>query len=35
MQYERPVEFLDTVPGLTPQERALILEGNAKRLLRL
>jgi len=35
MQYERPVEFLDTVPGLTPQERALILEGNARRLLRL
>jgi len=35
MQYERPVEFLDTVPGLTPQERQLILEGNAKRLLRL
>jgi len=35
MQYERPVEFLDTVPGLTQQERQLILEGNAKRLLRL
>jgi len=35
MQYERPVEFLDTVPGLTPQERALILGDNARRLLRL
>ncbi len=35
MQYERPVEFLDSVPGLTPQERQLILSDNAKRLLRL
>ena len=35
MQYERPVEFLDTVPGLTAQERQLILSENAKRLLRL
>ena len=35
MCYDRPVEFLDTVPGLTAQERQLILSENAKRLLRL
>jgi aminocarboxymuconate-semialdehyde decarboxylase len=35
MSCERPVEFVQSVPGLTDQERQLILEGNAKRLLRL
>lgn len=31
--YPRPVEFVDRIPGLTPQERKAILEGNATRLL--
>ncbi len=31
--YPRPVEFVDTIPGLTAQERELILSGNALRLL--
>ena len=35
MSCERPVEFLESVPGLTAQERRLILSENAKRLLRL
>ena len=35
MSEERPVQFVESVPGLTAQERQLILEGNAKRLLRL
>jgi aminocarboxymuconate-semialdehyde decarboxylase len=35
MSCERPVEFVASVPGLTDQERQMILEGNAKRLLRL
>jgi len=33
--YPRPVEFVDRIPGLTPDERKAILEGNAARLLRL
>ena len=35
MSYERPVEFVDSIPGLTPRERKLILEDNAARLLNL
>lgn len=35
MGYERPVEFVDRVPGLTARERKLILQENAARLLRL
>jgi aminocarboxymuconate-semialdehyde decarboxylase len=35
MSEERPVQFVESVPGLTAQDRQLILEGNAKRLLRL
>lgn len=35
MSCEQPVEFISAVPGLTSQERQMILEGNAKRLLRL
>jgi aminocarboxymuconate-semialdehyde decarboxylase len=35
MGYERPVEFVDRVPGLTERERNLILRENAARLLRL
>jgi len=35
MQCERPVEFVNGVPGLSDQDRALILGGNAERLLRL
>lgn len=35
MSEERPVQFVESVPGLTAQERQLILEGNARRLLRL
>jgi len=35
MGYEQPVEFVDTVPGLTGHERKLILSDNAVRLLRL
>lgn len=33
--YSRPVEFVDTIPGLTANERELILSGNAARLLGL
>jgi aminocarboxymuconate-semialdehyde decarboxylase len=33
--YSRPVEFVDTIPGLTAQERELILSGNAARVLKL
>jgi len=33
MSCERPVEFVASVPGLTDQERQMILEGNAKRIL--
>jgi len=35
MSCGRPVEFVASVPGLTAQERQLILGENAKRLLRL
>jgi aminocarboxymuconate-semialdehyde decarboxylase len=31
--YPLPVEFVDRIPGLTPEERKAILEGNAARLL--
>jgi aminocarboxymuconate-semialdehyde decarboxylase len=33
--YSRPVEFVDSIPGLTGSEREQILCGNATRLLRL
>ena len=35
MSYERPVEFVDSIPGLSARERSLILEDNAARLLNL
>jgi aminocarboxymuconate-semialdehyde decarboxylase len=35
MQCERPVAFVESVPGLGRRERSLILGGNARRLLRL
>ena len=35
MGYEQPVEFVEKIPGLTEQERRLILRENAARLLRL
>jgi len=35
MGYEQPVEFVEKVPGLTAQEKKLILRENAARLLRL
>ena len=35
MSVKKPVEFVDTIPGLTPRERELILNGNARRLLKL
>lgn len=35
MSYERPVDFVEKIPGLTPRERSLILKDNAARLLRL
>lgn len=35
MQCERPVDFVGRVPGIGARERALILGGNARRLLRL
>lgn len=35
MSYERPVDFVDSIPGLTPRERRLILKDNAARLLNL
>lgn len=33
--YSRPVEFVDSIPSLTSQEREQILETNAAKLLRL
>jgi hypothetical protein len=33
MSCERPVEFVQSVPGLTDAERKLILSENARRLL--
>jgi aminocarboxymuconate-semialdehyde decarboxylase len=35
MSYERPVEFVDEIPGLTAKERDLILSDNAGRLFGL
>lgn len=35
MQYERPVHFLEQVPGLSARERRMILSENAQRLLKL
>jgi aminocarboxymuconate-semialdehyde decarboxylase len=35
MGCEQPVDFVGQVPGLTQRDRELILEGNARRLLRL
>jgi len=35
MQYERPVEFVESVPGLSKREREMILGGNARRLLKI
>jgi len=35
MSCERPVEFVASVPGLSQRDRELILEGNARRILRL
>lgn len=35
MGYEQPVDFVERVPGLTAQERNLVLSDNAARLLRL
>jgi len=35
MSYERPVDFVDSIPGLAPRERSLILKDNAARLLNL
>lgn len=35
MSCERPVEFVSAVPGLTHGDRLMILEDNARRLLRL
>lgn len=35
MQCERPVEFVEQVPGLSDRDRELILGENAERLLRL
>jgi len=32
--YPRPVEIVDAIPGLTVQERELILSGNAARMLK-
>jgi len=33
--YPRPVEFVDRIPGLTREERELILHRTAERLFRL
>ncbi len=35
MSYQRPVEFVESIPGLTDRERGMILGGNARRLLGL
>ena len=35
MGCEQPVEFVESVPGLTERERELILRENAARLLKL
>jgi len=32
--YPRPVEFVDKIPALTQEERAMILNGNATTLLK-
>ena len=32
--YPRPVEFVDKIPALTKEERAMILSGNAQRVFR-
>ena len=33
--YPRPVDFVDKIPGLTAQEREMILSGNAARVFKL
>jgi aminocarboxymuconate-semialdehyde decarboxylase len=33
--YQKPVDFVDLIPGLTRQERAMILCDNAARILQL
>ena len=33
--YPRPVQFVDTIPGLTTAEREQILNSNAARLFKL
>jgi len=35
MGYSQPVRFLDRVPGLSAQDRGLMLGGTAARLLRI
>ena len=35
MGYERPVDFVERIPGLSAREREMILSGNAARLLRI
>ena len=35
MSYQRPVDFVDSIPDLSASEREMILSGNAARLLRL
>jgi hypothetical protein len=35
MSVKKPIEFVDSVPGLTARERELILARNAERLLKL
>ena len=35
MSVRQPIEFVDTIPGLTPREREMILSSNAQRLLKL
>lgn len=35
MSYQRPVDFVDSIPNLSASEREMILSGNAARLLKL
>lgn len=35
MSYERPVDFVERIPGLSARERKMILSGNARKLFRL
>ena len=35
MSVRKPIEFVDTIPGISGHERELILSRNAQRMLKL